>query len=185
MCLNSDLSNMEITNVKIHFHIDSSKRHCINKSLIQITKSFPSFIILRHLHLVFTCFYSGFINITGIKDLTYIEEAKLILANILSIKISDFNNEIIDNISAKWVGLGKKNIILTLLISYIKKDSLVKSYKYNREKFPALVIKLLAGTIIWFPTNTIYSVGAKTKNDLNLLAIFINKYERMLWVYSL
>ena len=82
-------------------------------------------------------------------------------------------------------GFRKEEYNFNFINFLYKKDSLVKSYKYNREKFPALVIKLLAGTIIWFPTNTIYSVGAKTKNDLNLLAIFINKYERMLWVYSL
>ena len=81
-----------------------------------------------------------------------------------------------DNISAKYE-TKKQKINLNILKASLVKDSRIISLKYNRERFPGLFLKTLMGTVIWFPTNSIISVGSKNTNDLYFLDNLIKQYE--------
>ena len=166
-------------NIKLHFQIETACLSALKVFLLGcelVTKQKPSFCVLKYNSLIFTCFYSGHINVTGIKTLENICQCVESFASKTNIPLQSFSAPVVDNISAKYE-TKKQKINLNILKSSLVKDSRIISLKYNRERFPGLFIKTLMGTVIWFPTNSIISVGSKNTSDLSFLDNLIKQYE--------
>lgn len=167
------LTKMDVTNIKFHVRIKPKKTKKYNKSVklcTHKTKSCKSFFILRLKTYVFTCFYSGFINITGVRDFSCIRKSLRVLRKHLKLKRRYFTSPVIDSISSRYGILSNlerirsENIVKSALS---QKD--IQSVKFNRERFPAVFIRTAFGTILWFTTPSIIGVGTKTEEDLNKL----------------
>ena len=165
---------MRITNIKCHTQLTaeslSKLSERINTKSSSISKRTHSFAVIRLNSYVYTCFYSGFLNITGIKGYDFIEDAILKLSIFLNIDEKQsykYNTPVIDCMSAHW---SKNNLLsrhnLSEIIELSKEDSRIIGVKYNRQRFPALFLKTNFGTVLWFSTPTISAVGLKTREDL-------------------
>jgi len=170
---------MEISNIKCHITIqkkDLTQLYNYSQKKNNLITSYrPSFFVMRIGSYVFICFYKGFINITGVKNenLIPIVINKFCIETNISTLISPY---VIDNISATYKFKSIKPVNLSKLLISIKEDPRVISVKFCREKFPGAFIKTKNGTIIWFSSNKVTSVGGKNKTDLNILYEIITSY---------
>ncbi len=172
---------MEIQNIKFHLRIKGAYQLLysaqIRKSEFK-KKTLSSFCVLRVGRFVYNCFFSGYINITGVGGYSAITTALQALYFALDIEENTdiFEPYIIDNISASYNLIPKKKIDLNKKIKLEKICETVISIKYNRELFPNMFIKTHFGTIIWSPNNVVCSVGTKSLLDLNQLSTLISTY---------
>ena len=162
---------MNITNLKCHARLDGGSLTLYRRKLSAseaVAKRTHSFAVLRLPPLVCTCFYSGFINITGIRTF---EQARPALDSLLKHLCLEpeavLDEPHIDSISSSWpkhlpLPAHKLNKVLDIAA----KQPQVQRIKWNRQQFPALFLKTKFGTILWFNSPAIVSVGSKTKADL-------------------
>lgn len=172
---------MKISNIKAHFLVNNKRISAYSSTLKQeglIENSgavSPSFIVLRRKHFVFTCFFSGFINVTGVKNFEQLKKSVKCLAKCLHMRKKYFQNPIVDSISSSYPNpslVPKQNVSHVIKEAY--SFSCVRSIKYNRERFPAAFIKTNYGTVLWFGTPSIVVVGSKSKLDLLYVKHFID-----------
>jgi len=166
---------MNITNVKIHVRVkEKIEQYC--DTLLKSDKTHKktsSFVILRLPPFVYTCFFTGFINITGIQTLDLISTAIDQLKDQLNIKYP--LEPTIDTVSSCWPKseyLPKFNLLCVKAAAGKHPD--VKTIKYNRERFPALFTRTKFGTILWFATPAIVAVGSKEQEDMTRLKSVID-----------
>lgn len=163
-----------INNVKFHTRIYGPRKkvyHSFYKDSKSphITKRRRSFIILRLEKIVYTCFENGFINITGVRDLSFIPKAIHQLAFYLGIATSDFSIPVTDNLHASChlpptcINLKK----LAEILSHANCKEL-KELRYNRQRFPGLTARTDSGSILWFASNRVLLTGCRTELDLRL-----------------
>jgi len=175
--------NLKTSNIKSHFIIDDNYLNTLNHFLSSsffITKKKPSFCMFKYKTLIYTCFYSGYINVTGLKTLGNIYIPKYIFSSQSGIPLKSISLPVIDNISAKYIKVRngeKTSRDLHCFINILRHDHRIISLKYNRERFPGLFIKTINGTIIWFPSNSIITVGCKHHSDLQEIDKIIKQYE--------
>ena len=112
-------------NIKLHFQIEPSCLSALKVFLLGcevVTKQKPSFCVLKYDSLIFTCFYSGHINVTGIKTLGNIYQCVELFSSKTNISIQSFSAPVVDNISAKYE-TKKQKINLNILKASLVKDS--------------------------------------------------------------
>ena len=163
---------MEIKNIKFHCRIKPEyyKQYYQNLTTIKLTKkTFYSFCVFRIGNFVFNCFFTGYVNITGVSSYSAISTALSCLSYFLQFHNNEyvFTTYVIDNMTAKCSSIERKIINLTKKGSLLKEWSNIISVKYNRERFPNMFIKTKYGTIIWSPNNSATTVGAKTISNLD------------------
>lgn len=160
---------MEVSNIKIHFRVIERKIQIFNNYLRlcdEDCKSTKSFIVLRVSKFVYICFYSGFINATGIKSFLEIRECLSTFRKYFGFKRKYFETYVVDSISSTYPkALTSKSIISSILPEAYNHQDVI-SVKYNRERFPAVFIRTNYGTILWFATSSIIAVGSKSDFDL-------------------
>ena len=107
---------MEVTNVKFHSYIKSEFIIHFQRLLNSDLKKdvYMSFFVIRLGRFVFNCFYTGYINITGVKRTSAISTALVCLTFALDLpmKTSVFEKTDIDNISANCCSLETRTINL-------------------------------------------------------------------------
>ena len=159
---------MEVCNVKIHTYTSDLKALTIYISSAPIKKRKPSFCVLYIGKFVYSIYYKGYINISGIHNIDTIEVPIQLLAHVSKIDKKQFKPPVIDNITAVYNSPYKKSVLLPIpLIKKLLENNNIIKVKYNREKFPGIFSSTGKGTIIWFATYKIVIVGAKSKEDLN------------------
>jgi len=161
--------------VKIHVKFNEDlKKYCQSiQNSDKTYKKTSSFIVLRLPPFVHTCFFNGFVNITGIKNIDQISDAISSLKEHLN--SDEILEPIIDTISSSWPKtIHLKKVNLHRIINSALKHPSVLSTKYNRERFPALFIKTNFGTILWFASPAIVAVGSKKLQDLTTLKELID-----------
>ena len=141
---------MRVTNIKLHTAIASTKK--LERYKLALTececysKKRHSFLVLRSQYsYVYTCFYSGHINVTGIKNFAKINSALRLLKGLLSLSGSCrkiFLPVTLDNIYSAWPKIlidTRHN--LTRIKEIAHRTTNVIYTSFNRERFPALCIK--------------------------------------------
>ena len=172
---------MEVCNVKIHCIIGKKYQKKFYQSLynsLEITKRFPSFCVLRFSHFVFNCYYNGFINVTGIRNLQGIKVALDVLKFVLNLQDVLFEKIVIDNITAKCISVKTKRVNLQDKKRKINHEN-VYEMQYQREVFPNMFIKTTYGTIIWSTNNIIACVGIKKKKNLKKILKIIQYIDKL------
>lgn len=177
---------MNITNLKCHVRLDGRSltryRHNLSASEA-VGKRTHSFAVLRLPPLVCTCFYSGFINITGVRTFEQTRSALDSLLEHLHLGPEAAPGEPhIDSISSAWpkhLPLPAHN--LNKVLDIAAKQPQVQGIKWNRQQFPALFLKTKFGTLLWFNSPAIVSVGSKNEEDLialkNIVDIILSQLE--------
>jgi len=175
--------DMQATNYKCHFSVEKPFCESYNSYLnttisSKITKKRASFIVIRLESFVYTCYYSGHINVTGIKKEADISKARKDITAFLNLEESHIGETYIDNISSKYFGLCRlKPRNLFELIDVAKNIRPIKKIKYNRERFPALFMKTDFGTLLRFSSSALIAVGSKKKEDLIKLSEIVSELE--------
>lgn len=160
---------MEVTNIKIHFRIIERKIRIFNNYLRlcdEDCKTTKSFIVLRVSNFVYICFYSGFVNATGIKSFPEIRVCLSTFRRYFSFKRKYFKEYVIDSISSTYPKTLTTKCAVSAILPEAYNHPDVISVKYNRERFPAVFIRTNFGTILWFATASIITVGSKSDFDL-------------------
>ena len=171
---------MEVCNIKFHFYIKKRFKRLFNKRLLSceyVKKTYSSFCILRIGKIVYSCFYSGFINVTGVRNFELKPVSQKLLLSVLKIKQKRkniFKKSIIDNITSKLLNPVNRKINLAEKRYKFVSDENVLSVKYDRQRFPNMFLKTKFGTIIWSPNNIIIVVGSKGFTDLTKVYEIIN-----------
>lgn len=175
---------MDICNIKFHCRVGVAY---LNKLVEQFRhkseKKFPSFVVFKLEKYSYVCYYSGFINITGIK--TY-SDIKLSLKNLqlfLNFSKLKFTSLRIDNITCLCTCVKEKRICLSSKLKKLQTLNLphiIKSIKYEREIFPNMFIKTKYGTIIWSSNNKVSCVGVKScKKNFKKICNLITKIDKL------
>ena len=174
---------MNITNIKLHTRVKNNLSHYKNilSTSPHIDKRRASFCVLRTGGYIYSCYFSGFINVTGIKTISCINEALNVLKNHFQLDSNDLEHYVIDNISSQYKGnlcsLLNRNLTTLAKVGARFKDTI--KVKYNREKFPGLFLKTAYGTLICFSSSAIAAVGAKNEKDLRKLNELIEELQRL------
>lgn len=171
---------MNITNIKLHTEVQASHLPAYKKSLTQhrwqCSKKSHSFVVFRFNPYVFTCFYTGFINVTGIRKLEHIDYCLKLFCKALNIDQESIAPFVIDNISSQWP---KAHPLPKLKLLEVNERALVHarviSTSYNRERFPALFLKTKYGTVLWFATPSIVGVGSKSLTATIQLKLIVDQ----------
>jgi len=147
-----------------------------------ISKCNSSFIVIRFpASPVYTCYFSGCINVTGVRCLSDIKDKVLQLSCNLNIDYHQLSSPKIDNITARYPKTTSTKLhILTGICKNWRKWFI--SIKHNRSIFPGLFLKTESGTLIWFNSGSIISVGSKSEIDLihlsQLISLLKKEYEQ-------
>lgn len=164
--------DITITNYKFHSKVDATYLSVylayLKSDNTTIRKRKNSFVIIRIGKFVYTCFYTGYINVTGVKsDLFYPLQR---LAFEIGLPESAFSAPSIDNIHTKRHFSSHINLNnLKYKLDYQWKFDKIIHIHFNRERFPGLFIKTSLGTILWFATDTIITLGSKTHENIEQL----------------
>jgi TATA-box binding protein (TBP) (component of TFIID and TFIIIB) len=173
---------MEVTNIKLHTYLKKEicshcGENCMDRylkklSTVPASKKSSSFIVVRAQNsLVFTCFFSGYVNLTGIKDFESAELALTELCNILDKSIDCFSVPVIDSISSRWNKESwpiDKFPLRKIQESAKEEENYIYSWD-QREQFPALFLKTSFGTLLWFVTPSVVAVGSRSGQDIGRL----------------
>ena len=176
---------MEVCNIKFHFYIKTKFKDLFNKRLSDcefVKKTYSSFCILRINKIVYSCFYSGFINVTGVRNFELKPVSQKILLSVLGIKQKRkkiFRKSVIDNITSKLLNPTFKKINLVDKRSKFALNENVCTIKYDRQRFPNMFLKTKFGTIIWSPNNIKTVVGSKGFSDLCKIYEIINTLNQL------
>lgn len=163
---------MDVCNIKFHFYIKSKFKNIFNERLKNcefVKKQYSSFCVLRIGKIVYSCFYSGFVNVTGVLNFELKPMAKKLLLKVLNLKCKKkkvFKSSVIDNITSRLINPVKQKINLADKKIKFNSDSNIVSVKYDRQRFPNMFLKTHYGTIIWSPNNLSTVVGSKSFSDL-------------------
>jgi len=164
---------MNINNIKIHVRVKPLFLTQYREALINqvdIHKKTSSFITFKYDCFTYTCFHSGFVNVTGIKRRKDKHKSIQSLETNLNLQKKSFTKPVVDNISSNWLNKDElKKINLLVILTIALKHDTIKEAKYNREKFPALFLKTYWGTILWYGSPAVIAVGSKTKKDVKYL----------------
>lgn len=171
---------MDVCNIKCHCEIKKKYLYeFVNSFKHKGYKQFPSFEVFKVEKYSFVCYYSGYVNITGLKQVGEIKIALGALKKILGNTFFEFENVVVDNITAKCFCVKPRQICLQRKrekIEFKFKDK-IKSIKYKREIFPNMFIKTKYSTLIWSSNNKVSCVGLKKLVHIKKLCKLIKKIE--------
>ena len=172
---------MDVRNVKFHFRVLPKEiktyRHYIKNTKSQ-SKDCGSFLIIRVFKSVYTCFLTGYINVTGVRSIESLNIPLICFANKLNLTLSNLSDPVIDNITSKCIGIKKKNIQLSTLCNTLQEHKQILGVKYNRERFPCMFLKTKVGTLIWSPFNIVTCVGVKSEDNLRQIQVIAQALDK-------
>lgn len=176
---------MDVCNIKFHFHIKPECKQLFIEKLNEcnfVQKRFSSFCVIRIGKIVYSCFYSGFVNVTGVLNFELKPVARKLLLSSLNLDQNEndvFMESVIDNITSRLHNPIKKKVNLVDKKLKLSLNEEILSVKYNRQRFPNMFIKTVFGTIIWSPNNFLSAVGSKSFSDLRKIYQIIQNLEQL------
>lgn len=154
---------MDICNIKFHCEIKKKQlKLFVDKFRNKGLKKYPSFEVFKVKKYSYVCYYTGFINVTGLKKIKHIKASLDTLKKFLKNGEFKFENIVIDNITTKCTCLQEKKICLQKMRNNIQLKyglDTIKWIKYEREVFPNMFIKTKYSTLIWSTNNKVTCVG--------------------------
>ena len=139
-----------------------------------LVKRHHNFTVVRGFH-VYTIFDGGYVNITGIKYMSDIDFACKVICKLLKVKRKYLRtcNLTIHTITAS--GSIKRELDIFPAVQFFStyKSNKIKSTHYNRERFPAIIIRTIYGTILLYSKKYIF-VGCNSKKQLSDLFSLLN-----------
>lgn len=164
---------LSISNVKISVKVKSKTKAIRRfKERFGYTKESPSFFVCRICKLVFIVYYSGHINVTGIRSHDEINQVLNFLLAVPGIKrIESYQ---IDNITSS--GQLSKRVFKSQGVpfaQYLHNDFFVKYFdavKYTPQHFPGAFLRIEAlGTVVLFSSGKFNIVGCSTPEGILLI----------------
>lgn len=158
-----------INNVKISYKL----RGCgeINQVLKEfaqreegITFRDGNFFVFRSASYVYTIFYNGHVNATGLSSTRDIEDAQRELLSILDQPRLKALGGKVDNITSSGSLPGQSRVNLIDLARRLK--TLNIKFRFNPHKFPGLSLKLERATFIVFTSGKFVQVGSRSVNEI-------------------
>lgn len=170
----------EVNNIKASCKVKNSdvgaklKEFSINSSLVTLKKS--NFFVLRD-KFVYIIFYTGHINITGIKAFHEINQSKGEIKAHLNLDIGEPR---IDNITLSGSVKGKVNLFS--FSSILQQNRL--DFGFNPHKFPGLNFRPTScpGTVVLFSSGKFILVGIKCQANITRV---IDEFGRLFQTYEL
>lgn len=133
-------------------------------------------------YLTVSCFYNGWINVTGISSISDIKPSCALLAALFFEKnprlfLSYAGKFNLDNISA----VGRETKIISNFFKIIHNrdriisdlSSFILDISYNNQRFPGIIIKTVMGTCILYKTGNYVAVGVRKISHLKNIALFV------------
>lgn len=182
--------SVHISNIKLSF---KAKINCSilkqfifvnNRNSIYIhrpkTNSFFLFKLLKHQtqKIIFTVYYKGHINVTGIKSYKEIVQIKKVLLLIPGIK--QLYNYTVDNITATGnLYHSFFHYPFSKVLHTIINNKAIEQYsiKYSPQTFPGAFIKIKnnRGTCVLFPSGKFNILGCQNKEQIDFIVTKIKK----------
>ena len=168
MCLQLPL----ISNVKIRFTVSDPlfSKH-IHKYIAThpqtVSKHNRAFFVFRSCY-VYIIFFSGHINVTGLKTLDHIPLCMEHIKKKLQLDTFEMSPAKVDNICASGK-IPQHNISMNNIMENAKLSRCFKSIHYDRDGFPGCFLKHSLGTIILFKSQKYVIVGVDTVAKLNTI----------------
>lgn len=126
---------------------------------------------------MYNCYYTGYLNVTGVRTIKGISVALDVLAYFLDLPEEAFEKIKIDNITAKCKILSVKCVSLRDKKMNLQNHKKVISLQYRREIFPNMFIKTKYCTIIWSTRNQVSCVGIKNEHHLSKILNLIKEID--------
>lgn len=151
-----------------------------------VSKRKQSFFVLRPDEFVYCIYYSGHINVTGLKRLDDVRKSCLFLRRELSLNILEGSAKI-DNITSATEVQSDQYFNLTRFVSQLAASAFystacsrckIVGLCYNKQVFPGAFIRTDIGTILFFNTNKVVCVGTKTLRNTATLQLFARDLHR-------
>ena len=152
--------SVTIKNIKISIVLQTSER--VKKAILnlansgEIGKKTSSFFIFRSTY-IYTIFFIGHINCTGIKTLSNIPTALDLILSHLQLGSECVTRQNIDSILA--VGRISNYICMPSFANFLKKKKY--NVQYNPQRFPGICIKKLPGCALTFLSGKVVYTGLK------------------------
>lgn len=179
------MSKLKISNIKVSVKVSAKERmlRWFNKSeTAKSTKDCGSFFVYRKNGFVFCIYYTGHVNLTGIKKIECIEEGITILKSIpgiLSIK-----KITVDNITC--TGKLHKSVYKwnRSFADYLNDLTIIENFdkvQYSPQTFPGAFLKKHGiGTVVFFATGKFNVVGCKSCDSLmQLVGLFLDSLKQI------
>lgn len=152
-----------------------------------VSKRKQSFFVLRPDEFVYCIYYTGHINVTGLKHLEDVRKSCLFLRCELSLEIVDGSIKI-DNITSCTRLRSNHYFNLTRFMTELAATSKCESDSsrecrilglcYNKQIFPGAFVRTDIGTILFFNTNKVVCVGTRTLRSTAVLQLFARDLHR-------
>ena len=135
-----------------------------------VSKKTASFFVFRDIF-IYTIFYTGHINCTGIKSLSDINKATRFILTQLKLSSNAVENIRTDSI------LAADRISRYICISDFAKFLRDREYnvQYNPQRFPGLCIRNIPGCVLTFISGKVIFSGIKSENNLTRISELIRK----------
>ena len=174
---------LNISNIKISVKTKANPHKLkVLKTNINPKKENGSFFVHRYCGFVFSVYYSGHINVTGLKSFEKIPEVQKIIKSFYGIK--KIISTSVDNITCSATinpTIYKWNRPFTSFLRDIEKEHVFDIIQYSPQTFPGAFLKTKnCGTIVFFATGKFNVVGCKTiKSIKKLLGDFFRSVIRV------
>lgn len=167
-----------ISNIKCSFLFKIQAPY-LKSNKLTITKFGTSYFIVRYKCLVFSVYYSGHVNVTGLKSISECKKAYHYLKTILVIQsLTHFQVDNITFTSSISVRIITRYSSFTNFLCALEKHEQVHSIQYSAQRFPGAFIKLKTptrGTIILFASGKYNIVGCNDLLSLSTVNSIINR----------
>lgn len=184
MELSGEQESAGISNIKFRFRFDcpvSAIRNCEKKFAHLISKTKQSFFVLRHGPVVYSIFYTGHVNCTGIRDLNKLSHYVSDLERMIGLGAA--TDPVIDNITscqALESNESRFNLLhfccrVAVLRTDYDPDCRITKVRFNRETFPGGILNTNRGTCLLFASRKCVFVGTKSLHETRLLQEFVRK----------
>jgi len=157
--------SIHVKNIKISFHTKSEPNTLreVAKQLVKEKKIFPSFFVYKFSTFTFIIYYTGHINVTGLRLLN---DIYLCYTHLVTIPgVSEVHAVKIDNITLS----GQVSLKPYRFIPFIKAQAIKSSFdkiRFSQEIFPGAQFKLFnKGTLVLFRSGKFNLVGIKNYSD--------------------
>ena len=158
----------EVNNIKASCKVQgkniSSKLKVFEKGRISVTKRKSNFFVLRD-KFVYIIFYTGHVNITGVRSRDTVNEARVYLSVLIKNLDLTLSQSVIDNICLS--GSLSRGLNLVSFSDQLQQDCV--SFCYNPRKFPGLSFPSTnnnSGTTIVFTSGKFIIVGLKHEDAI-------------------
>lgn len=173
------MPDLQISNIKVSIKTKVHKPSLLNfkSQNVQKCKDVGSFFVYRQKGFVFSIYYTGHVNVTGIRCMSKLEDGISILKSIPGIQ--SIKNIILDNITCTGLLPNSMYSCQNGFTEYLNALSALDNFdiiQYSPQTFPGAFLKKTGlGTIVFFSTGKFNLVGCKSYDILaQLITIFMN-----------